>query len=199
MLKTFELCPRKFYLKYIKNINMPTNDAIFETGKNIHALASYYLRKENVDILETVLSENEAEMWKYLKDSKYFAYDVVGTEYNLSFKYGKYFFGGRIDALVKNNDEYYILDYKTGSAPKNPKFDFQTIIYILAVKEFFKTKNINFVYIDLKNKIEVLVEYSDALENEYKKMLCRQVSQIESLEKTDKKQNCACEYLPICY
>ena len=49
MLKTYENCPKKFYFRYIKNISMPVNDEIFETGKNVHALASYYLRKENLD------------------------------------------------------------------------------------------------------------------------------------------------------
>ena len=50
MLKTFEQCSRKFYFKYIKNISMPVNDEVFELGKNIHALASYYLKKENIDV-----------------------------------------------------------------------------------------------------------------------------------------------------
>ena len=49
MLKTYELCPRKFFLRYVKNISMPVNDDIFEFGKHIHALASYYLRGENID------------------------------------------------------------------------------------------------------------------------------------------------------
>ena len=42
MLKTFQQCERKFFFKYVKNISMPVNDAVFEFGKNIHALASYY-------------------------------------------------------------------------------------------------------------------------------------------------------------
>ena len=59
MLKTYELCPKKFYLKYVKNISMPVNDDIFEFGKNIHALASYYLRGENIDKMENSLTERE--------------------------------------------------------------------------------------------------------------------------------------------
>ena len=64
MLKTYELCPRKFYLKYIKNIQMPVNDEIFEFGKNIHALASYYLRGENLDNIEHSLTAKEREVWE---------------------------------------------------------------------------------------------------------------------------------------
>jgi CRISPR/Cas system-associated exonuclease Cas4 (RecB family) len=48
MLKTFEQCPKKFYFRYVKSISMPVNDEVFETGKNVHALASYYLKKENI-------------------------------------------------------------------------------------------------------------------------------------------------------
>lgn len=199
MLKTYELCPKKFYLKYIKGINMPVNDDVFEFGKNIHALASYYLRGENLENMESSLTENQKLVWEYLKNVKYFSYEVVNTEYNLSVKVGNHFFGGRLDALVKNGDMYYILDYKTGSAPKNAKYDYQTMIYILAVKEFFKTDNVTFVYIDLKNRDEVKIEYSETLEVEYKNKLLKIVDDIIKEEYTAKQDNCNCEYSLICY
>ena len=104
MLKTFEACPKKFHLKYVKKISMPTNDEMFELGKNIHALASYYLKKENIDKMELSLSEREKPIWEYLKSIPYFGYEVIDTEYNLSFKLNNSFFGGRLDGLVKNND-----------------------------------------------------------------------------------------------
>ena len=193
MLKTYELCPRKFYLRYVKNISMPVNDDIFEFGKNIHALASYYLRGENIDKMELSLSEREAAVWNYLKCIKYFGYEVVNTEYNLSLKLGDAFFGGRLDALVKEDDTYYILDYKTGSAPKNAKFDYQTMIYLLAVSKFFKTDKVKFIYIDLKNKEELAVEYSPELGEEYQKRLVNAAAKINSDEIPPKKTECKCE------
>ena len=78
MLKTFELCPKKFYFKYVKKISMPTNDDIFELGKNIHALASYYLKKENLDKMELSLTEKEKPIWEYLKNIEYFSYECLG-------------------------------------------------------------------------------------------------------------------------
>lgn len=187
MLKTYELCPRKFYLRYVKNISMPVNDDIFEFGKNIHALASYYLRGENIDKMELSLSEREAAVWNYLKGIKYFGYEVVNTEYNLSLKLGDAFFGGRLDALVKEDDTYYILDYKTGSAPKNAIFDYQTMIYLLAVSKFFKTDKVKFIYIDLKNKEELAVDYSPELGEEYQKRLVNAAGKINSDEIPPKK------------
>lgn len=208
MLKTFNECPRKFDFRYLQNIQMPVNDEIFEFGKNIHALASYYLRKENIDKMEKSLSPKEFEVWKYLKSSKYFAYDVINTEYNLAVKIGKHFFGGRLDALVKNGVKYYILDYKTGSAPKNPKYDYQTMIYTLCVKEFFKTNDVTFVYIDLKHKEEIILPFTETLESEYKSKLIDISNKIDNYEYTPKKQDCIksdktyphlCEFEIICY
>ncbi len=199
MLKTYEQCPRKFYFKYVKNISMPVNDDIFEFGKNIHALASYYLRKENITAMEEALTTKEREIWEYLKGIKYLGYEVINTEYNLAVRIGEYFFGGRLDALVKSDDRYYILDYKTGAVPKNAKFDFQTIIYLFAVKYFFKTDNVTFVYLDLKNKEELLIELKPELEEAYKKRLLETVEKIAVDEIPPKKQNCSCEYSLICY
>lgn len=199
MLKTFELCPMKFYFRYIKNISMPTNDEIFELGKNIHALASYYLRKENIHKMELSLNDREKAIWEYLKGIVYFDYETVNTEYNLSVKVGDVFFGGRLDALVKNGEKYYILDYKTGSAPKNAKYDCQTMIYLLAVSEFFKTNDVTFVYLDLKNKTEEPIELTSDLAIEYKHKLIEIAKKINEEEFTKKSNNCSCEYSMICY
>lgn len=202
MLKTFEHCPKKYYFKYIKNISMPVNDEIFELGKNIHALASYYLKRENLDKMEQSLNNREKLLWEYLKSVLYMGYETIGTEYNLSVKIGDYFFGGRLDALVKNGDEYYILDYKTGAAPKNAKYDFQTMIYLLAVKTFFKTEKVTFVYLDLKNKEEVVIKLTTELIKQYENKLIEISKKIISqdfLSFIKKAESCKCEYNIICY
>ena len=206
MLKTFQECPRKFDFRYLQDIQMPVNDEIFEFGKNIHALASYYLRNENIDKMEKSLTPKEFEVWQYLKSCKYFGYEVVNTEYNLALKIGKHFFGGRLDALVKDGNKYYILDYKTGSAPKNAKYDYQTMIYTLCVKEFFKTDNVTFVYLDLKHREEVVLPFSSDLEEDYKKRLLDISNKIDSFESASKKSACTntdtiypCEYSIICF
>lgn len=199
MLKTYEDCPKKFHFKYVKKISMPVDDEIFEFGKNIHALASYYLRGENIDRMEKSLTDAELKVWEYLKGLEYFSYELVNTEYNLAVKAGGRFFGGRLDALVKKGDTFYILDYKTGSAPKNAAFDFQTMIYILAVSEFFKTSDVVFIYLDLKNKSEVRIDFTEELKEKYLQKLTQTAESIESSENLQKKNNCRCEYSMICY
>lgn len=198
MLKTFKLCPKKFEFKYVKGISMPVNDEIFETGKNIHALASYYLRKENIDKMELALNPIERELWNYLKGINYLGYECVNTEYNLAVKIGEHFFGGRLDALVKNNDRYYILDYKTGSAPKGATYDFQTMIYLLCVRKFFNTKNVSFVYLDLRGKSEVVIELTESLVKEYEDKLLKIADKIDKEEFSP--TTCSnCEFDIICY
>ena len=179
---------------------MPINDDIFTQGKNIHALASYYLRGENIDNMEKALNLKEAELWSYLKNIKYFRLKTVGTEYNLSIKIENNYFGGRIDALVEYNSHYYILDYKTGSVPKNPKYDYQTMVYMLCVNRFFKTKNVTFVYIDLKNKCEFSVDLTIDLITEYEKALLKISDNIIKGDFSASKNDCRnCEYRKICY
>ena len=200
MLKTFEACPKKFDFKYNQSINMPVNDMIFESGKNIHAIASYFLNGNDINKFENILTSKEAEMWNFLKSIKYFSYELVNTEYNLNVKKGNYTFGGRLDALFKNKNCYYILDYKTGKIPKNPKYDFQTMIYLLAVQDYFKTTNVKFVYVDLKNKTEEIIELTEELKEEYEKVLIDIAHRINkhdyTLSKT--KKYCDCEYKLIC-
>jgi len=201
MLKTFEACPKKFELKYIRNINMPVDDTLFLAGKNVHALASYYLRGENIEKMEKSLSEKEFHLWQNLKATKFFNYEIIATEYQLSVKVGEHFFGGRLDALVKENDIYYILDYKTGMIPKDVTYDYQTMIYLLAVSEFYQTDKVKFIYIDVKNQKETIINLTQELKTSYEKKLQETANKIETgiHNKTNKTDVCPCEYKLICY
>ena len=200
MLRTFESCPKKFELKYVKNISMPIDDSIFETGKNIHALASYYLKRENITNLEKELTEQEKVLWNYLKETEYLKYEPVNTEYNLTVKIGDFFFGGRLDAIVKNNDYYYILDYKTGKIPKNATYDFQTMIYMLCVQRFFKTYNLSFIYMNLKHQVNTEIGFSPELALEYETKLKTIAESIQKQDYSASRNECdTCEYRIICY
>ena len=72
MLKTFELCKRKFEYKYIKGITIPVDTFKMQQGKNIHALANYYLKNYNIDKLEKALTPDEETLWNALKNIKQF-------------------------------------------------------------------------------------------------------------------------------
>ena len=77
MLKTFEQCPQKFNIKYNEKFSLVQNSKYFEKGKNIHALASYYLQGFNVEKLEKSLDKSELLYWGNLKNSEYFKKEVL--------------------------------------------------------------------------------------------------------------------------
>lgn len=201
MLKLFSECEAKWYYRYIEQIPAPKLDKSFITGKNIHALASYYLRGEKIDKFEKCLTEKENGYWTYLKSSGYLKNGIIGVEKNISCRLGKYWIGGRIDAVVKNGDELSILDYKTGGVSDDMVYDYQTMVYLLLCERAYKDfSKLSFIYLDLKNKKEVRITLSDSLKKEYEdkvieacdKMAC---FKIESFVRSN---DCLCEYSKIC-
>lgn len=201
MLKTYQTCPKKYYFKYIEKINVPVSFSIFEKGKKIHAIANYFLQNINISRIETALTKEEILVWNTLLNNEYFQKDYFKSEYQLSCKIDKYWVGGRLDAIVKDNDQYYILDYKTGSIPKNPEYDYQTMIYLLCLDLLFKEKEkISFVYIDLKNKNNYVINYNDKLKSEYKQKIssiCNTISS-DSYYQCNENSCKYCEYNKLC-
>ena len=180
MLKIFEQCKKKFEYKYVKGISIPVDTSKMQQGKNIHALANYYLKNYNIDKLEKALTPDEETLWNALKNIKQFQYEYLESEYNLTSKIDKFWISGRLDALVKNNKDYYILDYKTGQIPQNPEYDYQTIIYLLMVNKLIKNySSLNFIYIDLKNQKTTEIKFTDKLKQEYEEKLLKILKDIE--------------------
>lgn len=201
MLNTYTECPAKYYFRYIKNINIPQLDNTFILGKNIHALASYHLKGQDISLF--TLSEKEQEMWNTLLMLKYFKYKTIQVESNISCKINNIWIGGRIDALVKNeNDEYYILDYKTGQIPKTPEYDFQTIIYLLCCDLLIKNyRSLNFVYLNLKTGEEKNIRLTEQLKHKYIEKIEETYNNIQKLYQPPiiKNEKCnRCTYQKIC-
>lgn len=207
MLKTFEECQKKFFLKYVEKISLPQRSVIFEKGKKIHALANYYLKGENIEKMEKILTPDEKIAWESLKSSKYFKLHLLDTEYNLSCKVNKYWIGGRLDAFVSDENNYIILDYKTGSIPKDAKQDFQTIVYLLCADKLLKKKDgynsLKFVYLGLKDNIEKEILLTENLKDEYEERIgaiCDNINFAVDSGVFTCSETCSpyCEYNKIC-
>lgn len=203
MMKIFEECQQKYVYIYVDKINMPQNKYFYEKGKNIHAMANYFLKGYNIEKLEQSLNEEEKNIWNYLKKSKYFSYKTVNSEYQISSKIDDDRIGGRLDALVNDNGDYYILDYKTGTIPKDPEYDFQTIVYLLCADKLLKKYNsLNFVYLDLKNKTERKITFSEKLKEEYINKVKKILSEMKSVNNSHnaliKSNKCNCDYYCLC-
>ncbi len=173
MFNLYKECELKFYYQYVEQVSAPVLDENFSEGKNIHNLAAYYLKGYPVEKYEDLLSEKEAAYWQYLKSLSYFKYEVVGVEKSLAMKVDDFWIGGRIDALVKKvrkGNDYFILDYKTGGVGSDKTFDYQTMVYLLLCDELFEERDsLTFVYLDLKNKKDVKIVFTEALKQEYLK------------------------------
>ena len=209
MLKTFKSCPLKYKFKYIDRISLPQKASFFEKGKKVHALANYYLKGDDISKFEPTLNKNEKIAWNNLKNNEFFSYKYVNSEYNLSCKIGDYWIGGRLDAIVKKHknesETYYILDYKTGSIPKNPEYDYQTMVYLLCLSNapFISPQDdIKFVYIDLKNNQNCVIDFTQEKKVEYEKAIttiCSNIENIQIPEDIEHQKMCDfCEYKKIC-
>ena len=209
MLKTFKSCPLKYKFKYIDRISLPQKASFFEKGKKVHALANYYLKGDDISKFEPTLNKNEKIAWNNLKSNEFFSYKYVNSEYNLSCKIGDYWIGGRLDAIVKKHknesETYYILDYKTGSIPKNPEYDYQTMVYLLCLSSapFITPQDeIKFVYIDLKNNQNCVIDFTQEKKVEYEKAIttiCSNIENIQIPEDIEHQKMCDfCEYKKIC-
>lgn len=203
MLKIFEECPQKYKFMYVDKISLPQNKYFFEKGKKIHAIASYYIKGFDVSKLENALNETERKIWNYLKSTEYFKYEFLKSEYQLNMKITEYWIGGRLDALVKDENNYYILDYKTGEIPKNPEFDYQTMIYLLCADKKIKNyDSLSFVYLDLKNNSEYKIQFADKLKTMYQEKLLKILKQLDLTTNYKQKMlqdnKCNCDYCKIC-
>lgn len=202
MLKTYISCPKKYYFKYIQNISMPQPASFFEKGKKIHALANYYLRGADISNMINELDDEEKPVWQKLFENEFFKKTYVNSEYNLSCKIGEFWVGGRLDALMRDGDDYFILDYKTGSIPKNPEVDFQTMVYLMCADKKLKNYNsLKFVYIDLRNDQNTIIELTPERKKLYTKVLteiCKRIT--EETEYPQKTDSCSfCEYSKLCF
>ena len=203
MMKIFEECQQKYLYIYVDKINLPQNKYFYEKGKNIHAMANYFLKGYDVTKLENALNQQEIAIWDCLKNSKYLKYEYINSEYQITSKQGEYWIGGRLDAFVKNGKDYYILDYKTGSIPQNPEYDYQTMVYLLCADKLLKKyDSLSFVYLDLKNNDEKIVNLSEDLKKEYEEKIEKilfNMNLVKNYRSVLLKNNkCNCDYYCIC-
>ena len=196
MLKTYQTCPRLYYFKYLENFNPPISAKPFEKGKKIHALANYFLQGVNISRIETALTQEEQKVWQTLLENEFFQKEYLNSEYQLACKVGDYWVGGRLDAVVFDNNNYYILDYKTGSTPQNPEQDFQTMVYLLSLDKHLngEYETLSFVYINLKNKTNYVIQFNDSLKEKYENKIteiCKKITTDNIFkENNDNCKNC---------
>jgi len=201
MLNIYCDCAYKYYLNYVRDVKIPQNDIPFMVGKNVHALASYYLKGE--DISKYDLPPKEAHLWNNLMKIEYMRMKPVKVEQSILVKVADNWVGGRVDAVVVDNqNNYYILDYKTGNIPQDYKYAFQTMIYSLGCNSLFDDINtLKFVYINVRDVETKEVLFTESLKSEYETRISDVISSIKkdsfSVRKHSEKCN-TCQYQKVC-
>lgn len=202
MLKTYEQCPRRYFYRYLEGISVPMSLQPFEKGKKIHALANYFLKGINISRIETALTPVEREIWNTLLDNPFFKKDCLQSEYQLSCKIGDFWVGGRLDAVVHDYEQYYILDYKTGAVPKKPEYDYQTMIYLLCLDKLLNGnyESLSFVYINLKDKNNYVINFDERLKSDYEERIIKICTDIstDTIYKCNTSACTACSGINIC-
>ena len=153
--------------------------------------------------MKIAIIEDELDIHNKIKShlNEYFNKSYVNSEYNLSCKAGNFWIGGRLDAIVRDENNIYILDYKTGDVKDDMTYDFQTMIYLLVCDEMYSQKNsISFIYLDLKQQREVKIILTKELKQDYKQKLSYIYKKIYNFnpKKFAPSEICKCEYSKIC-
>lgn len=199
MLKTYNTCPQKYKFRYVEKFILPQRFEIFEKGKKIHALAYYYLRGDDISQFQTALTSDELLIWEQLRKNEFFNKKTYRAEFDLNCRVDRFWVGGRLDAVVYEGKSFYILDYKTGRIPEEPSQDLQTLVYLEALAQHLQGdfEELKFVYIDLKNNKNHIVDYKLA-HTEILEHICRLIESEKFPICVDKKTCENCEYRKVC-
>lgn len=180
-LKILQISKAEFEKKFIDKIELieENKDAIL--GNKFHSLICYYLKNYNIKKFENSLLNEEKELFLKIKNSK-----TMAIAKNTSEKYIEqpffikeflnnkpFFLTGRFDAILKMEDKYIILDWKTKNLPKDANNDIQTIVYLHCASKLFNTKNIEMIYYSLYNDEEKNVKYNENGIFEIKKIISK--------------------------
>lgn len=207
----WDKCKRQYYYKYIKMINIPEIQTDFTLGKSVHKLIEYYLKGQEINHLLKNADAEITEMWKIIKNSELLNKELIATEWQFwtPLTNSDIWLGGRIDAIFKDNDKIYIIDWKTGQKIPTEENNYQAIIYLYS---FFKAQsflNLNFIqedlifkFIRIDEEIETKeIEYSQEKQSEYESLLLekvREINQITTYSKNETKQCSYCCYKTFC-
>jgi len=189
---TWQACQKKYYYKYVKELNLPEFENVYRLGQSFHALMDYHLRGLNTELLLRHADSDVVNIWNKIKTHPILAKKVIKTEWGFNTRLGDtaYWLEGRVDAIFydETTNKYIIADWKTGIIPKNIDTNFQHKIYLYAFYRSRKDlnldmspKNLCFQYfkIDSQN-IEIKeINFSEEKLQEYEENLIKITRNIE--------------------
>jgi ATP-dependent helicase/nuclease subunit B len=141
-LGDFMQCPRKFYFKYLTILGKQQIEEpqYLIDGKYCHALFEEYNKGGVIDYSEKndFVVENLINFANILE--KFGFERAIYTELKLLHDGEE--LSGYIDAVYKKDEQYYLIDYKTGKFREYKMADmrFELYLYVFLIESFFKFK-----------------------------------------------------------
>lgn len=188
-LNTYLQCPRRYYYRYILNVNppvMPQTTSAADFGNSLHrALFEYYskferfdpakfetvLRELNMPPLEREITMIKMEKFKAVEDARYEAgWRVHRLEKELDSVFAGVRITGKIDRIDGRGGELAVIDYKSG------KFDAKSLQ--LPFYEALVGRPCEGYFYDLKDNMNLVASEADL------DVLAEAIEQLKSINNT---------------
>ena len=210
-LQMYDECPQKYKLCYLDKVHVIEKIQKTKVGNNIHNLLNYYYNGHNINKLLENLTQKEKILWENFKNSQLSKQNCITTEYTFNVKIDEYWLTGRIDALFKINNQYKIVDWKTGENFTAENVKFQTTFYLVCLYEILiakgliqKAEDLSLEYLNLATNDSIKIQFDKHLYLQYKTQILKIINKIKETttffcNKSDKCKYCkyyrACPYV----
>jgi hypothetical protein len=212
-MNSFELCPKKFELSYIKKIKTFTPNLATERGSYIHLLLEHHEDEKEVNFKFNIMQEEDIqkahEVYEKFVESdlgKYYFSFLSESEIAFGVKRGdegfepcgygnkEALFRGKIDYFAMTNDTVIVADWKTGKVTDYPA-PLQLVMYAAWV--FLKYPEIekvisSFVYVEHLEEKQYIFKRSHL--TAILKKIVEKIVKIEKATDFEKSESPLCEY-----
>jgi hypothetical protein len=230
-LKYWSRCKKQFYYKHVLKLRWPANIQHFSLGRDVHKLLDYQSRGLDCTPLLKNATEAVNRSWQKLLHHPIVQLPILANEWAFHVPVclpggEQEWLTGRIDRVAQEAGKVLVIDWKTGTGiPRNPSTDWQTRLYLFAVKEVasatamgepgfshpqkpLQAKDMQFVYVEVKADThtpirEIRLDYTEAQHEETRDTLIGIFKQMKQPEGYPLPENRVCPdrfcvYHPIC-
>lgn len=161
MISSYETCPQKYYLEYVKQVKLRPEPLYFKKGKALHSAAQDMYSRETTTGTPISIRKKMLRGIKEAKDIKHIenAFDlliknrwndewkVVDIERPFALQLHEELppLFGIIDLVLRNDDQHVVVDHKTGNA-FNALDPIQLVFYREFVRQEYSAKKVDAYY-----------------------------------------------------
>lgn len=209
-LDTFERCPKKYWLRYVKKLSAPRADSL-EFGTIVHAALEDTVRElveRNhrgaipQDVLRAAYEENWTkagctdralyeegrsmlDKWRE-RFGEFDAGRVLGLEQRIAFTFGGVQVSGVVDRVDRiDADTIQIVDYKTSRAWMLPDESNQLALYGAAMREKYGAARVRVAFDMLRHNQMVVCDLTPEMEQRTEAWVASLAEQVQSAQARD--------------